>query len=87
MTEKIKNDLAADNNKQRELYVRRIHDRGRKEMSVDEQLARLRKFCYRMYSIMLKEHPSLSEDPAFREMLEFFDTFEKIKTDVKAMTL
>ena len=87
MTEKLKNDLARDNDKQRELYVRRIHDRGREEMPVDEQLARLRKFCYRMYTIILKEHPNLSEDAAFKEMLEFFETFEQIKTDVKAMTL
>lgn len=59
-----------------------INERGKKEIAPEEESARARKAIYLLLTIVAEQHPEIKELQAYKEALEWFNTFEDIKAEV-----
>lgn len=76
------NALAAANELTEKRRTDLITGDGAKEIADAEEKARARKSIHLMLTLMAEEHPHIKELPAYKEAIEWYETFENIKADV-----
>ena len=59
-----------------------INEQGKKAITPEEESARARKAIHLLLTLVAEEHPHIKDLPAYKEALEWFETFEAIKAEV-----
>lgn len=76
------NALAKANGLEAKRRTDLINEQGKKTITPEEESARARKAIHLLLTLVAEQHPSIKELPAYKEALEWFETFEKIKVEV-----
>lgn len=83
ITENKKDFLAITNNLSNERYVDCVNEDGREKYTIEEECARLRKVVKLLTDLMVINHPDILEAPEYKELIEYYNDFEDIKTNNK----
>lgn len=75
--------LAHENNKVNDLYVQSIRDKSAELYHTTEEIATLRKAVKALYDAVVTQHPQIKERKEIADMLEWFDTIENIKANLR----
>ena len=82
MKRKRHNELAKANGKIAERRTDLINKHGKKAITPEEESARARKAIHLLLTLIAEEHPHIKGLPAYKEALEWFETFESIKAEI-----